>query len=108
MPSRRVVVVFDPFLGSCGQVFDVGPGAGVDEFFLVGREERFGYRIVVTNPGPSQGSANTVTLAVRVELACGVGGAPVGMKDNAGGLTATLDGHVERVGDQLGAHVSGH
>jgi hypothetical protein len=75
MPSDRVVVVVDPVLRLRGQVFDAGPWPGVDQLLLVGREERFGDGIVVTDAGPSQGTANAVASAVRVEFPGGVLGA---------------------------------
>ena len=39
MSSLGVVVGFDPVECFLGEVFHCGPGAGVDEFFFVGREE---------------------------------------------------------------------
>jgi hypothetical protein len=67
-----VEVVVDPIDGGDGQRCDVGPGAGVDEFFLVGRECRFADSIVVAYSGPAQGAADAVVPAVFVELCRGV------------------------------------
>ena len=54
MASDGIVVVHDPFDGDFRQAFQVGPWAGMDEFLLVGREERFRNGIVVTDPGLSE------------------------------------------------------
>jgi len=48
-----VVVVLDPVAGLLGEVGVCGPGAGVDEFLLVGREERFGDGVVEIPVRPS-------------------------------------------------------
>jgi len=83
MASRGVVVGFDPVECLLLQVFDVRPGAGVDEFFLVGGEERLGDGVVVADPGPAQRPPYPVLPAVPVELFGRVLGAAVGTKPNS-------------------------
>src|ERR1019366_9221501 len=70
----RVMNVSGSDCSSCGssrrspvQGWYCRPGAGVDEFFLAGREERFRYGIVVADSGPAQGSPDIVLRAVGVE-----------------------------------------
>lgn len=72
MATCCVEVVLDPVGGFSFQVGQGWPGAGVDEFFLVGGEERFRDGVVVADTGPSQGTPDLVLLAVRVEGAGGV------------------------------------
>src|SRR3954451_3128979 len=107
MPSKRVVIVVDPVPRSFDQIFETRPWASVDQFLLVGREEGFGDGVVETDPGPPQRAANAVALAVSVELSGCVLGAAVGMEDHSNGRPTVRDRHVQRVGDQAGAHVIG-
>src|SRR6266498_4047312 len=57
----------DPVAGLVRQISHGGPGPGVDEFLLVGREERFGYGVIVADPGASEGPSDLVLLAVGIE-----------------------------------------
>ena len=81
------------------------PRTKVYEFFLDGAEEGFRDGVVVTNPGLSDRWSNVVLLAEGAEFAAGVLAATVGMEDHAGRGLAVLQGHVECVDDELGAHV---
>ncbi|SRR6266540_1481256 len=93
----------DPVAGLVRQISHGGPGPGVDEFLLVGREERFGYGVIVADPGASEGPSDLVLLAVGIEGCGGVLGAVVGMEDDARRRAAVRDGHIEGGGDQFGA-----
>src|ERR1035441_3649836 len=107
MPADCIIVVADPVVSLLFDIGYRGPGAGVDEFFLIGREERFGHGIVVADTGPAQGSSYIILRTVGIEDRGCVLAAPVGMEDHPGGRIAGGDGHVEGGGDQAGAHVRG-
>ena len=72
MAPDSVVIVVDPVDGALPQIGDGRPRPGVDEFLLVGREERLRNRVVITRAGPTQGSPDIVSLTVPVELCRGV------------------------------------
>ena len=84
MTSDGVVVGLDPVEGGGFEVFERGPGAGVDEFLLVGREERLRDGVVVTDPGLPQGPPDLVLAAVGVELGGGGLAAAIGVNQNSG------------------------
>ena len=68
MSTLDVVVVVDPVLCLLLQVGNGRPGASVDQFLLVGGEERFADGIVVADPGAAKGASNMVFLTVLREL----------------------------------------
>ena len=54
MSPAAVVVTLDPEEGVLPDLDEVVPGAGVDELFLVGREERLGDRVIKALSGQSK------------------------------------------------------
>jgi transketolase N-terminal domain/subunit len=73
------------------------------------RVERFGHRVVETDPGVPDRGDDSVRQGEVAEFVAGVLAAAVGVND---GLTldrpAAFYGHRQRVSDQFGAHVPGH
>ena len=67
MSPDHIIVVADPVAGLPLEIGYRRPRAGVDEFFLIRSEERFRYRIVVTDPRPAQGPSYIILRAVGVE-----------------------------------------
>src|ERR1035438_1330734 len=107
MPPDRIIIVTDPVGRLLFQVRQRRPWAGVYQLFLVSREERFRYGIIVADSRPSQGPPNIVLRAVSVEHRGCVLAATVRMEDNSGGRFPGGDSHVERGGNQAGPHVRG-
>src|ERR1022692_250205 len=67
MSPDRVIVVADPVGCLSFKRSECRPRAGMDQLFLVSREERFRYGIVVADSRPSQGPPDIVLRAVLVE-----------------------------------------
>src|ERR1700681_1485040 len=107
MPPHRIVIVADPVGRLLFQVRQRRPWAGVYQLFLVSREERFRYGIIVADSRPSQGPPYIVLRAVSIEHRGRVLAAAVGMEYHPGGRLAGRDGHVEGASDQAGAHMRG-
>ena len=107
MPPDWIIVVVDPVCRLFFQVCERRPRPGVDQLLLVRREERFGYGIIVTDTGPSEGPPDIVLGAVLVEHGGRILAAAVGMEYHTGRRPAARDGHAEGVGDQAGPHVRG-
>src|ERR1039457_1786731 len=107
MSPDRIIVVADPVTSLPFKIGRRRPGASVNEFFLVRREERFRYGIVVTYSCPAEGPPDIVLRAVLVEHRGSVLAAAAGMNYHPGGRLAVRDGHPEGGGDEAGAHVRG-
>src|ERR1022692_1473748 len=107
MSPDRVIVVADPVGCLSFKRSERRPRAGMDQLFLVCREERFRYRIVVAGSRPSQGPPDIVLRAVLVEYGGGVLASAVGMEYHSGRRLAGGDGHIEGGGDPAGPHVRG-
>ena len=105
MPAGAVVVHLDPLEGGLLHRFQVRPGPGVDEFFLVRREEALRDGIVIADTGPAQRAADPVPPAEAGEIVRRVLRAAIGMEDDLAFRPALFEGHRQGVGDQLGAHV---
>ena len=54
MATSLVVVFLNPRKRVLLQSLEIWPRPGMDEFLLVGREERFRDGVIVTNPGTAQ------------------------------------------------------
>jgi hypothetical protein len=78
-----VVVGFDPVECRLSQVFDARPRTGVDEFFLVGREERFRDRIIEAISGTPERAPYFIVHAIVGEFFCRVLAAAVRIKPNS-------------------------
>src|ERR1017187_4948148 len=107
MSPDRVIVVADPVGCLSFKRSECRPRAGMDQLFLVSREERFRYGIVVADSRPAEGPPDIVLRAVLVEYGGSVLAAAVGMEYHSGRRLAGGDGHVEGGGDEAGAHVRG-
>src|SRR5450759_143786 len=70
--------------------------------------DRFRYGIVVTNTCPSQGTSDTILLAVPIEISGGVLRSAVGMEDHSRRRPAVGDSHIQSGRDELGAHMVGN
>src|SRR5258708_32657555 len=79
----------------------------MDQLLLIRREERFGYSIIVTDPGPSEGSPDIVPGAVLIEYGGRILAAAVRMKYHPGRRLPGSNGHVESGDDQAGPHKRG-
>src|ERR1039457_2315014 len=98
MPPDRIIIVADPVGRLLFQVRQRRPWAGVDQLFLVSREERFRYSIVVADSCPSQRPPDSILRAVGVEYRGCVLAAAVRMEDDPGGRLPGGEGHIERGG----------
>src|SRR5450755_3999962 len=107
MAPDRIIIVADPVGRLLFQVRQRRPWAGVDQLFLVSREEGFRYRIVVADSCPSQRPPDSILRTVGVEYRGCVLAAAVRMEDDPGGRLTRGEGHIERGGDQAGPHVRG-
>src|SRR5450755_1358122 len=105
MPPDRIIIVTDPVGCFFLQVLQSRPWAGMDQLFLVSREERFRYGIIVADPRPSQGPPYIVFRAVSVEHRGCILAAAVRMEDDSRGWLPGGDSHAERAGDQGRPHV---
>src|ERR1017187_4224596 len=85
MPPDRIIIVADPVGRLLFQVRQRRPRAGVDQLFLVSREEGFRYGIVVADSCPSQRPPDSILRAVGVEHRGCVLAAAVRMEDDPGG-----------------------
>jgi len=79
-----VVVAFDPEECVLLDVGEVVPGWGVDEFFLVGCEERFGDGVVETGGAATHGAAHAVDSTELSEFFGGVLATAVAVENNTG------------------------
>src|ERR1039457_5945191 len=104
MSPYWIVIVADPVGRRCFQARQRRPRASVDQLLLVGREERFRYGIVITDPRPSQGAPDVILSAVLVEHRGRVLAAAVRMEDDSRRRLPGSDGHIEGSGDQAGPH----
>src|SRR5450631_2057142 len=100
MSPDWIIVVANPVRRLLFQTQERRPRTGMDQLFLIRREERFGYGIIVTDPGPSQGSPDIVLRAVLIEHGRRILAAAVRMKYHAGGRLPHGNGHVESGDDQ--------
>lgn len=108
MSPSAVVVALDPQEYVVCDVGEVVPGPGVDEFFLAGREERFGDGVVETGGTAAHGAAHTVEGTEADEFFGGVLAAAVAVEDDsAWGFSGDECGG-EGLDDQAGPHVIGH
>src|SRR5665811_1411870 len=106
--SFCVEVVLDPVVSLPFEIGHCWPRSSVDQLFLVGREGRFRYGIVVTNTCPAQGTSDTILLAVPIEISGGVLRSAVGMEDHSRRRPAVGDSHIQSGRDELGAHMVGN
>ena len=67
MSPDRVIVVTDPVACLSFKRSERRPRAGMDQLFLVSREERLRYGVVVADSRSSQGPPDIVLRAVLVE-----------------------------------------
>jgi hypothetical protein len=65
MPPDRIIIVTDPVGRLLFHVRQRRPWAGVDQLFLVSREERFRYGIIVADSCPSQRPPDSILRAGR-------------------------------------------
>ena|ERR1039457_5633603 len=107
MSPDRVIVVADPVACLSFKRSERRPRTGMDQLFLVSREERFRYGIVVADSRSSEGPPDIVLRAVLVEYRGSVLASAVGMEYHPGRRLANGDGHIEGGGDQAGPHVRG-
>src|SRR5450432_539491 len=107
MSPDRVIVVADPVACLSFKRSECRPRPGMDQLFLVSREERFRHGIVIADPCPAEGPPDLVLLAVGGEYRGRVLAAAVGMEYHPGRRLACRDGHVEGSGDQAGPHMRG-
>src|SRR5659263_649668 len=107
---RRLVLklVLDPVVSLPFEIGHCWPRSSVDQLFLVGREGRFRYGIVVRNTCPYQGTSDTILLAVPIEISGGVLRSAVGMEDHSRRRPAVGDSHIQSGRDELGAHMVGN
>src|SRR6266542_2041764 len=103
MPSTPVVVRLDIFEHGGAEFVNGRPRPGMNELFLEGREERFGDRVVETDPGAPDRWAHAICPAEDAELLRRVFAAAVGVKYHAGWRFAVRDGHTQRIDNQVGA-----
>ena len=83
MSPDRVIVVADPVGCLSFKRSECRPRAGMDQLFLVSREERFRYSIIVADPCPSQGPPDSIVRTVGVEYRGCVLAAAVRIKPNS-------------------------
>src|ERR1035438_4069533 len=107
MSPDLIVVVGNPVRCLLFQARKRRPRTGMDQLLLIRREERFGYSIIVTDPGPSEGSPDIVLRAVLIEHRRRVLAAAVRMKYHTGRGLRGGKGHVESGGDRAGPHRRG-
>ena len=100
-----VVVAFDPEECALPDLGQVVPWPGVDEFFLVGREERFGDGIVVTCRPAPHGTDHPVGGTEIGEFFAGVLAAAVAVEDDPGRRPAGSQRSGQRFDDQAGPQV---
>ena len=105
MSPDRVEVVLDPIDSLFPKIFNIRPGASVDQLLLVRRKRRFGHGIVVTDAGLAEGSEYVIFLAVLSEILRRVLRSPVGVEDYLVGGFSIGKGHVQGVGDEAGSHM---
>src|SRR5450631_3120153 len=67
MPPDGVIVVMYPVSSLPFEIGERGPGPGVDQLFLIRREERFRYGIIVADSRPAERPPDIIPRAVLVE-----------------------------------------
>src|SRR5450631_4729052 len=64
MPPDGVIVVMHPVSSLPFEIGERGPGPGVDQLFLIRREERFRYGIIVADSRPAERPPDIIPRAV--------------------------------------------
>src|SRR3954471_18535073 len=102
MASAAIIVALDPQECALPDLGEVVPWSGVDEFFLVGCEERLGGGVIETGSAASHGTDDAVLGAEVGELVGGVLTAAVAVEDHPGRGAAGDEGGGEGLDDQAG------
>src|SRR5271169_900424 len=107
MSPDWIIVAGNPVRRLLFQARERRPRAGMDQLLLIRREERFGYGIIVTDPGPSEGPPDIALCAVLIEYGGRILAAAVRMKYHPGRRLPGSNGHVESGDDQASPHMRG-
>src|SRR6478752_8126394 len=106
MASPTVIISLDPEECLLTQPLHRRPWFGVDQLLLKRREERLSDRIVVARASTAHRALDIVRDTEISKHPGRVLRSAVGMEDHrAGGLTS-IQGHLERIGNQTGPHMA--
>jgi len=107
VPSRAVVIGFDPGESRGFELIYIRPRPCVDELLLVSCEESFRDGVIPTHTGAAQGSSDIMVAAVLVEFTAGVLRSAVAVEYHPVRGVSPAKCHVQSVNDEAGPHVVG-